>query len=91
VLWRPDARRGVVTIERGSAMPSFAQDIRPLFRAKDVGSMQSAFDLGAYADVRAHAQAIYDQLASGGMPCDGAWPPEHVTLFRQWMDGGYQP
>ncbi len=71
-------------------MPGFAQDIRPLFRDRDVRAMRSAFDLGAYADVRAHADAIYDQVANGTMPCDGAWPPEHVALFREWMDGGYQ-
>jgi hypothetical protein len=72
-------------------MPGYAQDIRPLFRDRDRQAMRSAFDLGEYADVRAHADAIYEQLASGAMPCDGAWPPERVALFRQWMDGGYHP
>jgi hypothetical protein len=72
-------------------MPGFAQDIRPLFRDRDRRAMQFAFDLGDYADVRAHADAIYAQVASGDMPCDGAWPPERVALFREWMDGGYQP
>jgi hypothetical protein len=72
-------------------MPSFAQDIRPLFRDRDVRAMRSAFDLGEYAEVRAHADAIYDQVANGAMPCDGAWPAERVALFREWMDGGYQP
>jgi hypothetical protein len=72
-------------------MPGFAQDIRPLFRDRDVRAMRSAFDLGEYADVRAHADAIYDQLAGGTMPCDGAWPAERVALFREWMDDGYQP
>jgi hypothetical protein len=53
-------------------MQGFAQGILPLFRDKDVQAMRSAFDLGAYADVRAHAQAIYDRLASGGRSCDRA-------------------
>lgn len=72
-------------------MVSFAQDIRPLFRDHDVSSMAFIFDLSVYADVRAHADSIYESLAGGDMPCDGAWPPERVTLFRQWMDDGYQP
>lgn len=72
-------------------MPGFAQDIRPLFRDRDVRAMKFAFDLGEYADVRAHADAIASQVASGDMPCDSAWPPEHVALFRQWMEEGYQP
>ena len=69
-------------------MPGFAQDIRPLFRDRDVQAMRSAFDLSDYATVRDRADAILAQVASGDMPCDGAWPPERVTLFREWMDGG---
>ena len=38
---------------------SFASDIRPLFRDRDIQSMQSAFDLASYDDVRANADAIY--------------------------------
>ena len=37
---------------------SFARDIRPLFREKDVNSMKKAFDLSSYDDVRDHADAI---------------------------------
>jgi hypothetical protein len=70
-------------------MPSFARDIRPLFREKDVEEMQFAFDLGAYEDVKAHAAGIYEQLADGAMPCDGAWPDERIAVFRRWMDEGY--
>lgn len=70
-------------------MPSFARDIRPLFREKDVEEMQFAFDLGAYEDVKAHAEGIYAQLADGAMPCDGAWPDERIAVFRRWMDEGY--
>ncbi len=69
-------------------MVSFERDIRPLFRDKDVKSMRSAFDLHAYADVKTHSQAIYDAVVGGEMPCDGPWPAEHTTLFKQWMDAG---
>ena len=70
-------------------MASFARDIRPQFRAKDIQSMSSAFDLGSYDDVKAHAEEIYERLADGTMPCDGAWPAERVAAFKQWMDEGY--
>jgi hypothetical protein len=67
----------------------FEQDIRPLFRDKDVESMASAFDLSSYDDVKANADAILERLSNGSMPCDGAWPEQHVALFREWMhDGG---
>jgi hypothetical protein len=70
---------------------SFERDIRPLWRERDVKSMVFAFDLSSYDDVRNNAEAIYDRLASGTMPCDGAWPAEDVNRFRAWIDGGSQP
>ncbi len=70
-------------------MASFAQDIRPLFREKDVASMSRAFDLSNYDQVRANADRIYARLSSGTMPCDGAWPQDRVALFKQWIDAGY--
>ena len=70
---------------------TFAQDIRPLFRERDVKSMSFAFDLSSYEDVRTNAEAIYGRLANGTMPCDGAWPAEDVQRFRTWMDDGSPP
>jgi hypothetical protein len=70
---------------------SFERDIRPLWRERDVKSMAFAFDLSSYNDVRNNAEAIYDRLASGTMPCDGAWPADDVNRFRAWIDGGSQP
>ena len=67
---------------------SFDSNIKPLFREKDRQSMASHFDLGSYDDVKDHAQAIVGQLRAGSMPCDGAWPPENVDLFQQWIDEG---
>ena len=69
---------------------SFERDIRPLWRERDVKSMAFAFDLSSYDDVRNNAEAIYDRLASGTMPCDGAWPDDDVNRFRAWIDGGSQ-
>jgi len=70
---------------------SFAGDIRPLFRDRDIQSMKFAFDLGSYEDVRTHADAIYGMLASGQMPCDGAWPESDVQRSKSWLDEGALP
>lgn len=72
-------------------MSSFAQDIRPLFRDKDVEDMLFAFDLSQYEDVKTNAAAIYEHVSSGSMPCDGAWPPAQVAAFQQWMNDGFPP
>jgi hypothetical protein len=70
---------------------SFARDIRPLFRDRDIQSMRSLFDLASYEDVRTHAEAIYATLAAGQMPCDGAWADEDAQRFRSWLDTGALP
>src|SRR4029453_19625096 len=71
-----------------TAVPSFERDIRPLFTERDRTAMRWAFDLGEAASVRQHAEAILEQVAAGRMPCDGAWPPESVALFRRWVQAG---
>lgn len=73
------------------AEPGFERDVRPLFREKDRTSMLRAFDLWSYDDVRAHQDPIFHQLSAGTMPCDGAWPPEHVALFQRWIAAGSLP
>jgi hypothetical protein len=70
---------------------AYEQDIRPLFRDRDIQSMSFAFDLSSYDDVRANAEAIYERLAAGSMPCDGRWPAEDVERFRTWIDNGSPP
>jgi len=70
---------------------TFAQDIRPLFRDRDVRSMSFAFDLSSYEDVRTNAEEIYARLADGSMPCDGSWPAEDVARLRTWIDNGSPP
>jgi hypothetical protein len=72
-------------------MPSFARDIRPLFRDGDVKEMKYAFDLSRHEDVSANAEGIYDRVADGSMPCDGAWPADRIALFRRWVDEGCAP
>jgi hypothetical protein len=70
---------------------TYDQDIRQLFRDRDIQSMSFAFDLASYDDVRANAEAIYEKLAAGSMPCDGRWPAEDVERFRAWIDKGSPP
>ncbi|HEV2456970.1 MAG TPA: hypothetical protein VGS80_01295 [Ktedonobacterales bacterium] len=72
----------------GDTVPSYARDIRPLFRESDRESMDFAFDLWDYDDVRAHAEIILQRLSEGTMPCDGEWPDEQIATFRRWVDGG---
>jgi len=67
---------------------SFETAIKPLFRERDRGSMQSAFDLWSYNDVNTHADAILAVLRAGTMPCDGAWPEADVELFERWIADG---
>ena len=68
--------------------PSFARDIKPLFRTRDRLTMRWAFDLGNYHSVSTHAQAILDRVSNGTMPCDGKWPEEHIAQFREWVEAG---
>jgi hypothetical protein len=53
--------------------------------------MRFAFDLWDAQDVAAHADAILVRLREGSMPCDGAWPAEHVAVFERWVSSGKQP
>jgi CDGSH-type Zn-finger protein/truncated hemoglobin YjbI len=66
----------------------FAQHIKPLFRKMDRESMSFVFDLWSPGAVRQHAAEILKRLENGTMPCDGAWPPDRVDIFRRWVDSG---
>lgn len=66
----------------------FDKHIKPLFRARDRNSMRFAFDLWAYADVRANADAILARVRNGSMPCDGTWPADRIDTFARWMEAG---
>jgi hypothetical protein len=54
-----------------------------------IEKMSFAFDLSDYDDVKNNADAIYEGLSAGSIPCDGEWSEDQVALFRQWMDEGY--
>jgi hypothetical protein len=70
------------------AGPSFAKDIKPLFREKDRSSMRDRFDLWSCPDVRDNAAAILAALRAGSMPCDGPWSSDKVDRFAGWVAGG---
>lgn len=77
-----------VTLPEPDEPVSFAAHVKPLFRGRDRRSMQFAFDLWSYDDVRINATAILDRVKAGTMPCDGAWPPEWVDVFEHWTQSG---
>ena len=68
--------------------PSFANDIKPLFRESDRTAMLSAFDLWSSEDVTSNSARILAAVESGSMPCDAQWPDEQVDLLRHWIDSG---
>jgi hypothetical protein len=67
---------------------SFEAHIKPLFREKDRSSMQFAFDLWDYDDVREHADDIVERIEDGSMPCDGAWSEDQSALIARWVSSG---
>ncbi|HYB00608.1 MAG TPA: hypothetical protein VED37_10370 [Ktedonobacteraceae bacterium] len=71
-----------------NSVPSFARDIKPLFREKDRDEMKFAFDLWDYNDVRTHAEDILERVGDGSMPCDSEWPEEQIVLFERWIEAG---
>ncbi len=80
-----------VTLPGPDETVSFTTNIKPLFREHDRKSMAFAFDLWSQADVQAHAAGILERLQNGTMPCDGAWPPEKIEVFKRWTESGFQP
>ena len=82
----PVAESEAVALPATGEPLSFAAHIKPLFRSRDRQSMSFAFDLWKYEDVKLHAAAILTRLRAGTMPCDGAWPPDHIDAFTRWLD-----
>ncbi|MET9340806.1 CDGSH iron-sulfur domain-containing protein [Nonomuraea sp. NPDC003804] len=87
----PPAERTEVRLPASDEPVGFADHIKPLFREMDRRSMSFVFDLWSHEDVVRHADAILARLRKGSMPCDGAWPAEHVDLFARWIAEGHAP
>jgi hypothetical protein len=80
------------------ATVSFESDILPLFTPKDVDHMQGfGVELASYDYMKQprNAMSVYSQVSSGSMPPTDSgeerWSEEKVTLFKEWMEGGYPP
>ncbi|HZQ09233.1 MAG TPA: hypothetical protein VFD70_21835 [Anaerolineae bacterium] len=68
---------------------SFAKDIRPLIRNKDIECMKDYdIDLSNVGSVRKNSKLIYERLSRKEMPEDGPWPDANIAKFKQWMDEG---
>jgi len=75
-----------------SGVLSFAADIRPLFRDKDIEAMKAmGIDLSSYEDVRKRVRDIYARLSAREMPCDEPWSDRHTRKLKEWMEGGMAP
>ena len=70
---------------------SFAADIKPLFREEDRASMDFAFDLWSYDDVKTNASLILERIEDGTMPCDETWGEEKLKTLRRWITEGCPP
>src|SRR5918995_232436 len=74
---------------------SFARDILPLFRPKDIDHMaQLGTNLADFDLVRTRAEAIAGRLSSTGprrMPPrpDQRWTPLQLALFARWREEGF--
>jgi Tfp pilus assembly ATPase PilU len=71
--------------------PSFQEDVKLLFRQADRDRMQWAFDLWDVDSVRQHADDILRRLERHDLPFESGCPPQHVDVFRAWMQGGMAP
>ena len=87
-------RARLAFIEAGptaGSMTSFARDILPLFRAKDIEHMVNlGVDLGRYEAVRGSAQSIVGRVSgTGGRPMppapDQRWTKVQIELFERWI------
>jgi len=70
---------------------NFETDIKPLFREIDRDEMKWAFDLWSYADVKANAEAIIEQIYARAMPCDEPWSEDKVEKLVAWFEAGMPP
>ena len=84
---------------------TYADDLRPKFRAQDIACMRGRRVLLAdpnwmcdpagghgFAD-HANGRRVFGALSRniGFMPPDGKWSPEWLDTYQAWMDGGFQP
>jgi len=72
-------------------VPSFAEDVKLLFRQADRARMLWAFDLWDIASVKQNVDDILRRLEQHDLPFENGYPQEHVAVFRRWIEGGMAP
>ena len=74
------------------AIPSYANDIVPIFRAHCASCHDHALarDLATYERLRAMIPRVRASIRDGRMPSDFAMDAQSVALFTAWCDG-YAP
>ncbi|MDQ3886020.1 MAG: hypothetical protein M3308_03145, partial [Actinomycetota bacterium] len=87
-------RARLAFLDTGAMGTSFARDILPLFRPKDIAHMSGlGLDLSEYDAVRAKARTIAQRIAAGGRPMppppDQHWTKIQIELFEQWVAEGF--
>jgi len=79
---------------------SFERDIRPLFRAVDISHMdRHGIKLDDYtfmsnpdnANKVLEALSPHDDEPTAMPPGGPYWTADHLALFAEWQDEGYQP
>lgn len=70
---------------------TFAQDVRPLFRERDVSSMSSRFDLSSYDDVVANAETSTSGSRTARCPAMAhGRRPTSSAFARGWIAGSHR-
>jgi hypothetical protein len=93
----PTVRRRIESVGNCPPNLSYAHDIRPLFRQKDIDHMKhvtgNKLDLSNYQSTSIWAQKILERLQDGTMPPapDAAWTPRDINTFTCWIQQGTQP
>ena len=82
---------------------SYQADIRPKFRESDIACMTPRhilLDSQAWMcdpgpqfgyDNHGNARVVLERLEAGDMPPDGAWPPDWLATYKEWMSDGFAP
>ena len=83
---------------RADNTTSFARDIRPLFRPKDIEHMRGhRLDLADLEDVKAERGGPFSRAlqstTAGRMPPppDQHWTATQTQLLQQWINDGFPP
>jgi hypothetical protein len=82
---------------------TFAKQIFPKFRAKDIKCMAAhGVELASatwmcdpaggdeFAD-HSNARRVFSALSQGQMPPDQPWPQDWIAVYEQWINSGFQP